>query len=133
MNCPPTDDSSSTVLRVPADPSQLAKVRHEVGQSARELSAEPDIADDLSLVVSELMTNAIQHSGDSDVTVLVQRQPGAWAVEVSGATADLPVTGQRPETSVRSGRGLFIVGAIMDEVELVRRGDGVRVRCTKFA
>lgn len=118
-------------MTVPAETSQLSRVRREVADSARQLSADPSIADDLSLAVSELMTNAIHHSTDSEVTIVVQRRADVWSIEVSGAADGLNLQGLQPTPSEPTGRGLLIVRSIMDTVELVRSSNEFRIRCTK--
>lgn len=99
---------------------------------AQRLAADDCIADDLSLVISELMTNAIKHSADHLITIDVQRTDEAWSIEVSGAAEDLDIRGLQPTPSERSGRGMMIVRSIMDHVELVQRASGFRIRCTKI-
>jgi anti-sigma regulatory factor (Ser/Thr protein kinase) len=67
--------------------------------------------DDLTLVVSELVTNAVEH-GAGPVEVVVRRWGGGVQIEVTTA-----VTPGRPErldpySTTPSGRGLLIVDAL---------------------
>lgn len=99
---------------------------------AQQLAGDDYIADELSLVISELMTNAIKHSADHQITIDVQRTDETWSIEVSGAAEDLDIRGLQPTPAERSGRGMMIVRTIMDTVELVQRASGFRIRCTKL-
>jgi anti-sigma regulatory factor (Ser/Thr protein kinase) len=66
-----------------------------------------------TLVVSELVTNAIQH-GQGHVVLRVRVSPtGALLVEVSDAGGQHPVE-ERPGPDVEHGRGLWIVGLVSE-------------------
>ena len=103
--------------------------------------ADVDAIDDLLVVCSELVTNAIVHTDDAgpqttirlradtdgDSVVLEVEDPGsgfAWPVaHVMGDVLD----------SEEHGRGLFIVEALTDRLGVVPRDDrGTTVRCVKF-
>ena len=71
-------------------------------------------ADDFLIVVSELVTNAVDH-GDAPVHLRVHRDPddGALAVEVTDCARRVPVLGSPGPLDTR-GRGLRIVDALAD-------------------
>ncbi len=48
-------------LAVPADPGDLALCRHALAGAGTALGLEPEVVDDLKLVLSEMCLNAIQH------------------------------------------------------------------------
>ena len=69
-----------------------------------------DLADTITLLVSELVTNAVIHAG-SGVEVLVRLTSNAARIEVTDASADAPI--RRDATSEEdSGRGLALVGSL---------------------
>ena len=131
----PTDEETSDRrLTVPADLAHLAQVRHHVADAASRGGASDEIVEQLQLVVSELVTNAVQYDDAQSVTVSVRSDSDGWTIDVSNAEGlvDLAGTSPAPPTSL-SGRGLFIVDAIMDRVEVVDLDGTHHVRCVKFA
>ncbi len=125
---------SDRLLTIDADLSQLALVRDHVASTARITGASEDIVDQLQLVVSELATNAIQYNNCGTLTVDVHADEDGWVIDVSNAEGlagtDIPAL---PDPSALSGRGLYIVDAIMDRVELVDINGRLHLRCIKFA
>lgn len=67
--------------------------------------------DDVMLVVSELLTNAIQHSGTTEISLSITVEDGSLNVRVRdgmpGACA-----AQHPDSAAESGRGLLLVEAL---------------------
>jgi anti-sigma regulatory factor (Ser/Thr protein kinase) len=75
----------------------------------------PDKLDDLRLVVSELVTNAVLHSGltqTEPITVRIKVLAGRVRVEVLDAGFAFPEVLRRPTD--RHGRGLSIVARLAD-------------------
>ncbi len=73
---------------------------------------QPILADRLSLIASELVTNAIVHAG-SDIEVRIVIDLRDVVLEVIDDAAGRPrPTG--PSTSQTSGRGLILVAALAD-------------------
>jgi DNA-binding NarL/FixJ family response regulator len=69
---------------------------------------EGDLTDTVTLLVSELVTNAVLHAG-SDVEVMVRLTPTAARVEVTDASTD-GVAPRDATADEDSGRGLALVG-----------------------
>jgi len=69
---------------------------------------EGDLTDTVTLLVSELVTNAVVHAG-SDVEVMVRLTPTAARVEVTDASTD-GVAPRDATAEEDSGRGLALVG-----------------------
>ncbi|HET6771630.1 MAG TPA: ATP-binding protein [Actinomycetota bacterium] len=86
---------------------------------------DPSTYDDVKLLVSELVTNSVQHAGpdsDSWVGVRLYLLPKTVRVEVTDSGP-----GFRPRTRTvprdrDSGRGLYLVGAISDRWGVDREG-----------
>ena len=117
------DELDALVGLVEAVEQLLAEARQRFDQDAQTpraarrfvtqaLSAlgDEDLADTITLLVSELVTNAVVHAG-SDVEVLVRLTSTAARVEVTDASAESPAP--RDATSEEdSGRGLALVGTL---------------------
>lgn len=123
--------------------SNIRPARRLLGQWLAALpGADPDAIDDLLVVCSELVTNAVVHAADpelssatialradtnGDSVVLEVEDPGSgFAWPVAHVMGDVP-------DSEEHGRGLFIVEALTDRLGVVQRDDhGTVVRCVKF-
>jgi DNA-binding NarL/FixJ family response regulator len=71
---------------------------------------EGDLTDTVTLLVSELVTNAVVHAG-SDVEVSVRLTPTAARIEVTDASAD-SINPRDATQDEDSGRGLALVGSL---------------------
>jgi anti-sigma regulatory factor (Ser/Thr protein kinase) len=113
-----------------ADPAELSSVRTQVRQFVEGAGGGTDLAGDLELVVSELATNVIEHTGSPTLTVVLARTIADWLVEVSDV-ADLGILDDvaLPDVSQPAGRGLFVVRSIVDEMSIVEAGDAYAIRC----
>jgi len=118
--------------------SSVRAARLFVRQAAAEVldleGSESDLPGDLELVVSELVTNAIEHGLDEPVTVIVAATADTVVVSVRSVRtpsgiAD-PSTWASPLPAVRTGRGLAIVRSISDEVLVDADDAAVTVHCT---
>ena len=89
-----------------------------------------DLAADLELVVSELATNVIEHTRSPTLTVSISAHGDDWLVEVSDV-ADLGILDDvaLPDQTQASGRGLFVVESIVDDIAIVEIGDSYAIRC----
>ena len=116
--------TSSEVARWQVEPTVAAPraVRHDLlarwGDADGEHPADPVAMSRLALVLTELVTNAVQHGEDS-IRVTLGRTSVGWLVAVTEHPPPLAREAERP-TSWRSstpgadlgGRGLTIVAAI---------------------
>jgi DNA-binding NarL/FixJ family response regulator len=71
---------------------------------------EGDLTDTVTLLVSELVTNAVLHAG-SDVEVMVRLTPNAARIEVTDASAEA-LAPRDAASDEDSGRGLALVGSL---------------------
>ncbi|MFI9376301.1 ATP-binding protein [Streptomyces parvulus] len=72
------------------------------------------MTDDVMLIVSELLTNALQHSGTTEISLVITVADGALWVRVrDGVPA--PAVPRRPGPGAESGRGLLLVDAVARE------------------
>jgi len=119
-------------LTAASDPAMIATLRHRVADIARESGATDCIVDDLELAASELATNVVQHTDAATIRMVLRRDPSEWVLVVDDAEglSELDPTTVPDPTSL-TGRGLFIVQAIMDDVRIVGDGHRRRVRCAR--
>jgi anti-sigma regulatory factor (Ser/Thr protein kinase) len=124
----------------PAEPASVARARHAVAQ-ALPLGCGPDLRDDLRLLASELVTNAVRHApgpGDDQlVELLLWPADGCYWLAVSDAGSGVPVP-KSPDPDDLGGRGLVLVDALATAWAVVPRRDcgksvvaGVRRSCAE--
>ncbi|MFG2820570.1 ATP-binding protein [Kitasatospora sp. NPDC048365] len=83
----------------------------------------PQLADTAELLASELVTNALVHTGHGAVFDAVLTPEQKLRIEVQDGTTRLPGRRQ-PSDSATSGRGLLLVEALADDWGVQLRGDG---------
>ncbi|MGW1605001.1 ATP-binding protein [Streptomyces eurythermus] len=99
---------------LPREPESAARARHLVraALSAWNLS---DLADDGALIVSELVTNAVQHTRRDSIRVVIDRPDRVrvriGVVDFSKARPERKVPGLDDE----GGRGLALVGELAED------------------
>lgn len=104
-----TSAPDETTLELPADVLSARDARTAVSRVLRQWGY-ADLVDDASLVVTELVTNAVLHAR-SACAVVLSRSGGGVRIEVTDRGAgDVAVTNQRP--TGEHGRGLIIVSAV---------------------
>lgn len=116
-------------LEVPPNFSQVRAARRFVRNALA--GTPPGIVDDMQLVVSELVSNAIEHGAREGVGVELQvtRNDVLLTVESHGHVGHLPRVEKwvlAPATEP-SGRGLGIVRGLSDSVHVTREADSVTV------
>ena len=104
-----------TTVRLPAKPSSAAVARQRIAADLAEHDVAAPIVDDVVLVVTELVSNAIRHAEplpDGQVTVSWQVDGHRVKVRVSdgGGASEPRLRHALPQDT--SGRGLALVEAI---------------------
>ncbi|AUG76510.1 hypothetical protein CFP65_1624 [Kitasatospora sp. MMS16-BH015] len=109
-------------LLEPADLPAVREVRHRL-RAALVRWGVPQLADTAELLASELVTNALLHTGRGAVFDAVLTGEARLRVEVQDGAARLP--GRRAVGEfATSGRGLLLVEALADDWGVQLRGDG---------
>jgi anti-sigma regulatory factor (Ser/Thr protein kinase) len=88
----------------------VAEARAFVRDRALDAGVAEPVLDSAVLMVSELVTNAVEHAR-SPVELLVRITPGAVRVEVVDQNASLPAI-QRADSGAVHGRGMAIVDGL---------------------
>jgi anti-sigma regulatory factor (Ser/Thr protein kinase) len=121
-----------------AIPSSARAARQFAIELLSRHGASPGVIGDCSLVVSELVTNAIEHSDGTPVEVIFGvRDPEWWELEIVGGPSAAAKHLQAPELWTIagahdvSGRGLGIVRRLMDNVVTDTSADRVSVSCRR--
>jgi anti-sigma regulatory factor (Ser/Thr protein kinase) len=106
---------SVTTIRLPAAPESASQVRHRIASDLSHRTIASEVIDDVVLVVTELLSNAIRHAQPlpgGEVTV-------TWEVDANGVTVRVTDGGapsqpevQHPSVRDVSGRGLALVEAL---------------------
>jgi anti-sigma regulatory factor (Ser/Thr protein kinase) len=120
---------------LPATPAGARAARSIVREAATEAGLEADPAWDLMLAATEAVTNAVQHGKAwPNDCILFTTEPctgGLWVQVCDLGTFDSALEPAPLEAT--SGRGMQIIAALVDRLE-VRSGDGrTLVRFEKYA
>ncbi|MFF0739921.1 ATP-binding protein [Streptomyces sp. NPDC004111] len=103
---------------LPACPESVARARHLTTDRLAYWGLFADVGDTAALVVSELVTNAVIHTGSERVRCELSDRDGRLRISVQdeGVGADGPTLRRKAdtETSGEHGRGLFLVDAMCD-------------------
>lgn len=130
--------TSSTPVRdieitLPSNAISARRARHMVARMLREAGVTTERGFDLLVAVGEAANNAVEHAaklGSDQFTLRVRRRPASIVAEISdrgGWTPKFEMP-QAPMALSDRGRGLSLMYALTDEVQLERTEDGTTVR-----
>jgi serine/threonine-protein kinase RsbW len=124
-------------VRMPRRPATVTQVRRLVARALVGIGVVDVCRDDILLALTEACANAVEHAragDDYEVVVTVDRERCVVEVVDNGVVTEPLWLGSVPPVGLASrGRGLHIIGAVTDGLEL-RRLDphGLAVRMTKI-
>ena len=122
-------------LRFRATIDAVPVARHSLGRWLEELKVDRNTREELALVVTELVTNAVEASPGPQHEVILQveceRDRIALHVTDEGSGFDQQQQTEPPEPTAVRGRGLPIVHALMDDVTIDRHENRTLVRTTR--
>ncbi|MBG0564851.1 ATP-binding protein [Actinoplanes aureus] len=100
----------SVRIDVPAGLNAPGEARHQVTTSLHAWGfTEPRWLDAVAVVVSELVTNAVQHGGAGSVPITMMTRGSTVLLSVADDSAELP---RRRPPDDRGGRGLMLIDAL---------------------
>ena len=127
----PVPSDRDPILKDTVDLDALGSVRARLAAVARESTGSRDRADDVTMGLNEIVTNALEH-GSKRAQVRCWRDTRRLVVEVTdeGPGFDDPLAGYWPPSPEQpDGRGLWLARQTLDALELESRGDvGMRAR-----
>ena len=109
-------------ITLPADVDAPSGARAFVHERLVGRPVSDDVLADLLVVVSELVSNAVQH-GAGDPRLELRLDGRCVRVEVGDDAVDSPPTPRAHDGAAFRGRGLLIVAAVADRWGHARRGD----------
>ncbi|MEY5000333.1 MAG: hypothetical protein RLZZ211_369 [Bacteroidota bacterium] len=125
-----------TEVVLPSDYQSLIDVEKLVGSVCEEFGVQEDAFGNVLIAVSEAVNNAIQHGNkdipNAKVEMKVANQDNLFCIQVKDqgngfAYQDLPDP-TAPENLLKdSGRGVFLMKNLADEVEFVNTGSTVNL------
>jgi anti-anti-sigma factor len=111
-------------MTFPAELGQVPAARATVRTWLAELGVTGDAAADVLLAAGEAFANAVEHSGAAEVRLaLTTPEPGTLGIEVEDAGSWRP-----PRAVTSRGRGLGMMRALVDELDVDSTATGTRVR-----
>lgn len=127
-------DSGAVNFEIPGECDKVCMTAQELVKIYRELELTQSQIDSLQLALDEAVTNAIEHGhkGDRSKTVRIDCSWDADAVHLSvtdhGSGFDcaaLPDPTFNKNILKESGRGLYIISAIMNDVHFNEKGNTI--------
>jgi anti-sigma regulatory factor (Ser/Thr protein kinase) len=114
------------------DVAALATLRRSLAGWAGEEELDAQATDELVLAVNELASNSVRHGGGQG-RLRVWRQARSLLCEVHDAGhLDVTLVGRRrPLPDAQSGRGLWLVNELCDDVQVCSSAAGTVVRVHK--
>ena len=138
---PGTDDEHRTAFAAPLPPpsgavlrgdfraGDVPAVRRTVRHWAASLGLVPDRVESLELAAAELATNSVRHGGGAGSVAMWTDEDAAVLEFTDSGTVDEPLTGRLlPAPEDDGGRGLYLVNALCDLVQLRSSPAGTTVR-----
>ena len=128
------DVASPSMVLIPADLASIAVVRAALQATLRERGWDGDAAQGVVLATSEAVANAVEHGSLPGELVEIVHQVGPTEATIrvldsgGGSSWDRRVTSEPPASNAPRGRGLAIIRALADQVEIRRAGRGTELR-----
>jgi anti-sigma regulatory factor (Ser/Thr protein kinase) len=122
------------LLRLPAEPSQLAVARQFAEEAAERFGLDETDAYQFKLAVSEAVANAIEHGcpyPDGTIALRLYEETHTLTAEIVDCGRFTTTLAQQGALAER-GRGLAFMTVFVDELDIMRGEDHTAVRLTKY-
>lgn len=136
------ENSTHYEIVIPSDLNKIKDVEKITERIASLLKFSEDDKDSLAISVTEIVGNAISHGNKNDpnknIVIKFDYHDDTIVVEIHdegcGFDANEIENPLEPENLLKeSGRGIFIVRALMDEIKFIKKEKGSIVRLKKTA
>ncbi|BCJ48326.1 hypothetical protein GCM10010168_77480 [Actinoplanes ianthinogenes] len=116
----PRRQGQDTGLRIPFTEQTIAGLRRVVRDAAETAGLTPERAEDFTIAVYELLTNAVRHGGGRGRLRLRRTATGVECEVQDDGThgADTEAKDRRPDLDSPGGRGLWLAGHLVDDLRL---------------
>jgi PAS domain S-box-containing protein len=126
---------SRLLIRVAPDPTHLLRARERLRDYLYQYCCDDEAVEQVVLAVDEACTNALRHSGsEAELEIGLGFEADDLVVQVRDHGRGFDTTRYDPEKApdplANDGRGLYLIGRLMDRLEL-RSDDGLMVRMHK--
>jgi serine/threonine-protein kinase RsbW len=119
---------------LPSAPASATEARALVRDAASELRLDDPTTWELMLATTEAIANAVEHGEPCDrrgIFLRMQVIDGSFEVEVRDCGGCYPAEARSAKPEEQGGRGMPIIAAIMDRLEIVPSTGLTRVRFEK--
>ena len=119
---------------LPAAPEGAQEARALVREAASELELDANTTYELMLATTEAFANAVEHGAPCEaggVFLRVQAGGGGVGIEVCDCGGCFPSRPDSRKPRAEGGRGISIIAAVMDSLEVLPDGEVTRVRFEK--
>jgi anti-sigma regulatory factor (Ser/Thr protein kinase) len=127
-------EQQQNIMRLPADPSQLAVARQFAEEAAERFGFDETERYQFKLAVSEAVANAIEHGcpfPDGTVALELFEEPESLSAEVTDCGVFTTKMVAELGSLLERGRGLAFMTVFVDELDILRGEDHTVVRLTK--
>ncbi|GAA4907440.1 anti-sigma regulatory factor (Ser/Thr protein kinase) [Nonomuraea thailandensis] len=112
----------TTISNLPPEARSVAYARRLTRATLAGWGVTPETIDDATLVVSELVTNAVTHARPP-ITLSLTRKPGGLRAEITDHGALAPLVPRRAGEAATGGRGLGLVDELADRWNVEVNGE----------
>lgn len=116
---------------VTATPANVTKSRHEFARWLRPFALAKPRKDEILLAVTEAVTNAIEHGSGCDGGKFVSIQASLYRQSITATVSDsgnwIDPAARPAGVHTHRGRGLILIDAFANDVDIVRGADGTRI------
>ncbi|MFF4418173.1 ATP-binding protein [Streptosporangium sp. NPDC001559] len=122
---------ATITLRLPRDAASVPVIRQLLDAALRALGVEPQVREDILLMLSEACSNVIQHAIPSDdYMVSTELFSDRCVIKVIDTGEGFDFSGtQAPSPTSEHGRGLLIMRALADDIRFTSRPERGSVVC----